>query len=58
MIYYPKPLHLQKVYEPLGYRKGDLPNAEHLCDTVFSLPMHGYITDEEIDTVCAAIRNL
>ncbi|XOQ43818.1 MAG: UDP-2-acetamido-2-deoxy-3-oxo-D-glucuronate aminotransferase [Clostridium sp.] len=58
MVYYPKPLHLQKVYEPLGYKAGDLPNAERLCETVFSLPMHGYITDEEIDTVCAALSNL
>ncbi|QNK40395.1 DegT/DnrJ/EryC1/StrS family aminotransferase [Caproicibacter fermentans] len=58
MVYYPKPLHLQKVYEPLGYRPGDLPNAEHLCDTVFSLPMHGYITEEEIAMVCTALKNL
>jgi dTDP-4-amino-4,6-dideoxygalactose transaminase len=58
MVYYPKPLHLQKVYEPLGYRPGDLPNAEHLCNVVFSLPMHGYITNEEIGMVCDALNNL
>ncbi|WP_164919083.1 MULTISPECIES: DegT/DnrJ/EryC1/StrS family aminotransferase [Acutalibacteraceae] len=58
MVYYPKPLHLQKVYEPLGYRAGDLPDAERLCDIVFSLPMHGYITDEEIGMVCTALKNL
>ncbi len=58
MVYYPKPLHLQKVYEPLGYRKGDLPVAEKLCDTVFSLPMHGYIEDEVIDTVCSVLKNI
>lgn len=52
MIYYPKPLHLQKVYEPLGYKKGDFPAAENLCETVFSLPMHGYITDDDIDYIC------
>ncbi len=58
MVYYPKPLHLQKVYESLGYRSGDLPVAERLSNTVFSLPMHGYITDQEIDWVCAALNNL
>ena len=58
MVYYPMPLHLQKVYEPLGYRRGDLPEAERLCDVVFSLPMHGYITDEEIGMVCEALNNL
>lgn len=58
MVYYPKPLHLQKVYEPLGYRAGDLPNAERLCDVVFSLPMHGYLTEDEIGMVCEALNNL
>lgn len=58
MIYYPIPLHLQKVYEPLGYKKGDLPNAEELCDAVFSLPMHGYITDGTIEAVCSVLNNL
>ena len=58
MIYYPKPLHLQRVYEPLGYRKGDLPVAEKLAETVFSLPMHGYITDDVIDDICSVLNNL
>lgn len=58
MIYYPIPLHLQKVYEPLGYRKGDFPAAENLAETVFSLPMHGYITDDEIDYICTALKNI
>lgn len=58
MIYYPKPLHLQTVYQPLGYREGDLPVSEKLSETVFSLPMHGYITDDEIDYICSAIQNI
>ena len=58
MIYYPTPLHLQKVYAPLGYKRGDLPVAERLCGTVFSLPMHGYITDEEIDFICSVLTNI
>lgn len=58
MIYYPIPLHLQKVYEPLGYRKGDFPVAEHLCDVVFSLPMHGYISDDEIEYICNTMKNI
>lgn len=58
MIYYPKPLHLQRVYEPLGYHKGDLPTAEKLAETVFSLPMHGYITDDVIDYICSILNNI
>lgn len=58
MIYYPKPLHLQTVYAPLGYREGDLPVSEGLSHTVFSLPMHGYITEDVIDYICDAIQNI
>lgn len=58
MIYYPIPLHLQKVYEPLGYKKGDLPVCESLCERVFSLPMHGYLTQEQVDFICDTIKSL
>lgn len=58
MIYYPKPLHLQTVYASLGYKEGDLPVSEALSKTVFSLPMHGYITEDEIDYICKAIQNI
>ena len=39
-VYYPVPLHLQRAYSDLGYRKGDLPVSEELCSKVLSLPMH------------------
>jgi Predicted pyridoxal phosphate-dependent enzyme apparently involved in regulation of cell wall biogenesis len=58
MIYYPIPLHLQSVYASLGYRRGDLPVSELLCETVFSLPMHGYITEDTIDYICNTIQNI
>lgn len=58
MIYYPMPLHLQKVYAPLGYQEGDMPISEKLCKTVFSLPMHGYITEDVIDYICKTLLGL
>lgn len=58
MIYYPVPLHLQKVYQPLGYREGDLPVSEKLSKTVFSLPMHGYITEDVINYICKTMQNI
>lgn len=58
MIYYPIPLHLQKVYASLGYREGDFPVSEKLSKTVFSLPMHGYITEDVIDYICNTIQNI
>jgi UDP-2-acetamido-2-deoxy-ribo-hexuluronate aminotransferase len=36
---------------------GALPIAERLHREVVSLPMHPYLTDEEIDYVCAAMRD-
>jgi dTDP-4-amino-4,6-dideoxygalactose transaminase len=54
-IYYPIPLHLQKAYEGLGYRKGDFPVTEDFSERIFSLPMHPYLKEEEIDRVSEVI---
>ena len=56
LIYYPKPLHLQKVYEDLGYRAGDFPVAEGLSSRILPLPMYPELTDEQVDYVAATIR--
>jgi UDP-2-acetamido-2-deoxy-ribo-hexuluronate aminotransferase len=40
MIYYPLPVHYQKAYLHYGYKKGDFPVSEKLCDEVISLPIH------------------
>ncbi|MCF8102772.1 MAG: DegT/DnrJ/EryC1/StrS family aminotransferase [Desulfarculaceae bacterium] len=42
-VHYPAPVHLQPVYEHLGYRQGDFPVAEFTAGRVFSLPMHPYL---------------
>ncbi len=47
-IYYPKPLHLQKAYDFLGYKKGDLPKTEKVCDEIFSIPMYPELTQTQI----------
>lgn len=54
-VYYPLALHLQKVFEPLGYKPGDFPEAERATAEVLSLPMFPELTDEEIEYVAAAI---
>ncbi len=55
-IYYPIALHLQEAYAHLGGKRGDLPVAEAVQDTVFSLPMFPELTDAQIKTVTDAVK--
>lgn len=56
MVYYPKPMHLQEAFADLGYKKGDFPVAESLCERVLSLPMHPYLNEEDIRFVANAVK--
>lgn len=49
--HYPIPIHLQKCYMDLGYKKGDFPIAEEISATELSLPMFYGMTEEEIGYV-------
>ena len=55
-LHYPLPLHLQKAYAHLGYKKGDFPVAEHAAERLLSLPMYPELTAEQIDYVCSSIK--
>lgn len=51
-VYYPIPLHLQTAYKYLSYKAGDMPVSEKIAERIFSLPMHPYLKEEEIEKVC------
>lgn len=57
MIYYPVPLHLQKVHEYLGVKEGALPKTEENTKLVISLPMFPELTAEEQKTVAETLIN-
>lgn len=55
-VHYPVPMHLQPAAAPYGYRRGDFPMAEAICDSVLSLPVHEFITRDQQDRVIHLIR--
>ncbi|MFO7656113.1 MAG: DegT/DnrJ/EryC1/StrS family aminotransferase [Bacteroidales bacterium] len=56
-LHYPVPCHLQKAFEYLGYKKGDLPNAEYLAEHCVSLPMFPELTNGEVLHVIEAVNS-
>lgn len=58
MVYYIKPMHKQLAFGITGDYGFDCSNTEALCDTVLSLPMHPYMTDEDINEVVNALAEI
>lgn len=57
-IYYPRPLHLQPVYQSLGYQPGQLPFSEQACNEVLSLPMFPELSQEQQEKVVYSIKEV
>lgn len=57
MIYYPKPMHSQTAFEGIK-QYVECPVTEQLCDTVLALPMHPYISEEQIMFVTDTIKDI
>jgi dTDP-4-amino-4,6-dideoxygalactose transaminase len=55
IIYYPLPLHLQKVYANLGHRAGDFPVAEAVSKTILPLAIYPELTDDQVDYVMETV---
>lgn len=57
MVYYPMPLHLQPVYQFLGYLPGALPVSEKVAGEVLSLPMFPELNSDEQTQVIWCIKD-
>ena len=53
--HYPDPVHLAPAYAFLGHQRGEFPVAEALASEVLSLPMFPGMTEQQVDTVVAAV---
>lgn len=56
-VYYPVPLHLQKVYKDLGYKEGDMPVSEYLSHRTFAIPVYPELTNEQIKYIVDSVKN-
>ncbi len=55
-IHYPKPLHAQPALQYLKQRDDDYPVSVKASREVFSLPMHPFLTEDEVEVVSTAIK--
>ncbi|MDB4349457.1 DegT/DnrJ/EryC1/StrS family aminotransferase [Omnitrophica bacterium] len=55
-VYYPVPLHLQKCYTDLGYKKGDLPVSEWISENILAIPLYPELKNEGVQTVANCIK--
>ena len=56
-IYYLNPLHLQKAFDNLNYKKGGFKISENISHRILSLPMHPYLLDNEIEMISKIINS-
>ena len=49
-------MHLQPAAKEFGYSEGDFPIAEKVCKEVISLPVHEFISEEQVDFSISKIK--
>jgi dTDP-4-amino-4,6-dideoxygalactose transaminase len=56
LIHYPIPLHMQKAFADLGYKRGDFPHAEKFARRIVSLPLYPDLTKRQADFVIRTVK--
>ena len=54
-VYYSTPLHQMKAFEAFA-PEGGLPMTEQVSADILSLPMHPYLTPDQVDYICDAVE--
>jgi dTDP-4-amino-4,6-dideoxygalactose transaminase len=55
-IHYPIPAHMQRGFNNLGFKEGDLPQTEAVCREVMSLPLYPELTVETVKQISESVR--
>lgn len=55
-IHYPIPIHLQPAAKELGYKKGDFIQTENQSERILTLPIHQYLTEENLFHITQSIN--
>lgn len=56
MVYYAKPMHKQGAFSYLSFDENEFETTNTLCETVLSLPMHPYLSEDDVSKVCNTIE--
>jgi perosamine synthetase len=55
-VYYPVPVHRQTPFRGLEASRRRLPVTDRLTDEILSIPVHPFLTDDEVSTVIEAVN--
>ena len=55
-VHYDKPLSANTMYEHINYKTDTCVNSKLVSDTILSLPIHAWLTDDEINTVITTVK--
>lgn len=55
-VHYPVPMHLQPAANSLGHKKGDFPVCENMAAFTLSLPVHEFLSQEDLNHVVSKIK--
>ena len=58
MVYYAVPMHMQTAYKYLDYKSEDLPVCYEFSKRVFSVPMHAYLTEDEVIFIVEKLKEI
>ena len=57
-VHYPVPMHLQPAAKYLKYKKGDFPITELISRETISLPVHEFITKNNLDRIISIFKKI